>query len=68
MESTRRSIVKAVLWQLLGVALMMLVGLAITGSLALGGAIAVINAASGVALYFVYERIWARIGWGRHDG
>jgi len=33
---------------------------------ALGGAMAFVNAAMGFALYLVYERIWARISWGRH--
>lgn len=66
MESRRRSLVKALCWNVLGLAMMSLVGLALTGSAALGGALAVINTRIGFVAYLLYERLWARIGWGRH--
>ncbi|WP_300516963.1 DUF2061 domain-containing protein [Aliiroseovarius sp.] len=66
METTRRSWVKAVLWNVLGLLTMSAVGLAMTGSAVVGGAMAAINTAIGFTLYILYERIWARIGWGRH--
>ena len=47
---------------------MALVGLAMTGSATLGGSIAVLNTAIGFIAYLVYERVWARIGWGRGNG
>ncbi len=65
MESGRRTLVKAVLWTVLGCVVMTLVGLAFTGSAAVGGAMAVINACLGFVTYLVYERIWSRIPWGR---
>lgn len=65
METTRRSWVKAVVWNIMGLGTMSLVGLIMTGSVAVGGAMAVINTALGFTLYILYERIWARIGWGR---
>ena len=37
MDSTRRSVVKAIIWNVMGLAVMALVGLAMTGSLAVGG-------------------------------
>ncbi|HKL68450.1 DUF2061 domain-containing protein [Salibaculum sp.] len=66
METPRRSLLKAVIWNIIGLICMSLVGLVATGSVALGGAMALVNAAMGFALYLVYERIWARISWGRH--
>jgi uncharacterized membrane protein len=66
METTRRSWVKAVLWNVLGLLTMSGVGLAMTGSAAVGGTMAVVNTAIGFSMYVLYERIWARIGWGRH--
>ncbi len=66
MESTTRSLIKAICWQLLGLTSMSLVGFAMTGSFAVGGAIAVINTAIGFVCYVVYERLWARVRWGRH--
>ncbi|GAA6199262.1 DUF2061 domain-containing protein [Aquicoccus sp. SU-CL01552] len=66
METRRRSLVKAVIWNLIGLAVMALVGLVATGSAAVGGAMALVNTAVGLVMYLVYERIWSRIRWGRH--
>ncbi|MEM8774630.1 MAG: DUF2061 domain-containing protein [Pseudomonadota bacterium] len=68
METRSRTLVKAFLWNVLGLLSMALVGFFMTGSLALGGTIAVINAVLGLACYVVYERIWTRISWGRSYG
>lgn len=67
METRRRSLVKAVLWNLLGLVSMSVVGYLATGSLGAGGAMAAINTAIGFTLYVVYERFWAGISWGRVD-
>lgn len=66
METRGRTLVKAVLWQVLGLAMMLAVGWALTGSATLGGMIALLNTAIGFTSYFLYERIWARVRWGRH--
>ena len=65
MESRVRSLVKAICWQMLGLLTMSLIGLAVTGSLALGGMLAGINAAVGLAAYLAHERVWANVRWGR---
>lgn len=65
LESRKRSLVKALIWNIIGLSVMTLVGLAMTGSVGLGGTMALINAALGFATYLVYERVWARIHWGR---
>ncbi len=67
METGARTLLKSVVWTLIGLVSMALVGLAFTGSVALGGGMALVNAALGFASYLVYERVWARIGWGRAD-
>ena len=46
--------------------MMCLVGYLATGSFKVGGAMALINAAIGLASYVVYERVWAQVRWGRH--
>jgi len=66
METRRRSLVKAVIWNLIGLATMAAVGLMATGSAAVGGTMALINTALGLVCYVIYERIWAGIRWGRH--
>lgn len=66
METRRRSLVKAVIWNLIGLATMAIVGLVATGSAAVGGTMALVNTALGLVCYVIYERIWAGIRWGRH--
>ena len=66
METRQRSVVKAIVWNAMGLAVMTLVGLVATESAAVGGALAVVNTAIGLTLYVIYERIWAGISWGRH--
>ena len=65
METRQRTVVKAVVWTLIGLISMAGVGLAFTGSLTTGGAMAAINASMGLMVYLVYERVWANIRWGR---
>lgn len=64
MDTKQRSIAKAVIWQVIGLVSMTLVGFLITGSVQSGGAMALVNAASGLALYLAYERAWSRVSWG----
>ncbi len=66
METRQRSVVKAVLWNAMGLIVMTLVGLMATGSAAIGGTLAIVNTAIGLTLYVIYERVWAGIAWGRN--
>lgn len=66
METRKRSLLKAVIWNLIGFASMALVGFILTGSFVTGGSMAVINTALGFSMYLGYERIWSNIRWGRH--
>jgi len=68
MDTKHRTLVKAVIWNALGLSVMCLVGLIMTGSIAVGGTIAVINTIVGLTMYIVYERVWSRISWGRLNG
>ena len=49
METTRRAIAKAVTWQLIGLFVMTAITYAITGSVAEGGLVAIVGAATGLA-------------------
>ena len=66
METATRTVVKATVWILFGWVVMALVGLAFTGSLAIGGTMAALNSAIGFGAYLAYERIWTHISWGRN--
>ena len=65
MDTPKRTIAKALCWQALGLAAMLLIGYAYTGSFSQGGAIALTGMASGFVTYFLHERAWAKVRWGR---
>ena len=65
METGKRTLVKTIIWQIVGLITMSLVGFAITGSIIAGGALALANTGVGIITYITYERIWSRINWGR---
>ncbi len=65
METRARTLVKALVWNVIGLITMGLVGLILTGSAVVGGAMAVVNTAVGLTMYVIYERVWTRIDWGR---
>ncbi len=65
MERPKRTMVKAIIWNINGLMVMSLVGYAMTGSAGTGGLMAAVNTAIGLSLYVLYERIWSRISWGR---
>lgn len=65
MESTRRIIAKAATWQATGLVAMTALGYLVSGSLEAAGQFAVGSCAFGFATFFVHEKIWGRIRWGR---
>lgn len=68
METRARTWVKAIVWNVIGLAVMSVVGLIMTGSATVGGTMALINTAVGLSCYVIYERIWSRVRWGRAYG
>ena len=65
-DTAKRSLVKTVSWRLTGSGATFLISYAIAGNFAVAGTIAVIQLISNTVLYFVHERIWNKIGWGRN--
>jgi uncharacterized membrane protein len=68
METKKRTIAKAFCWQAVGLVVMSVIGYAFTGSAGEGGALALTSAAVGLMNYFLHERLWARVRWGRIPG
>lgn len=66
METRRRTLAKALIWNLMGLLVMSVVGLATTGSLKVGAMTAAINVFIGFVMYVFYERVWSVVNWGRH--
>lgn len=64
MESKLRTIAKALTWQVLGLAMTGALAWFHTGSILTAFSFALTTAASGLAFFFVHERLWARVSWG----
>jgi len=65
MDTAKRTVLKAVIWQVMGVFTMGLVGFLVTGSMVQGLGLALANTAVGTVTYILYERFWARVHWGQ---
>ena len=65
MDSPRRTLVKAVTWQLLGIATMTALALFQSGNLTDAVLLALSASASGFVFYFIHERCWSKVNWGR---
>jgi uncharacterized membrane protein len=64
-DTSRRSLVKTITWRVTGSGATFLISYAIAGNFAIAGTIAVVQLVSNTVLYFVHERVWNCIKWGR---
>lgn len=67
MDSSLRTAMKAATWQISGLLVMSLIGYIMTGSLETAGGFAFASAAIGTVSFFVHEKLWARVKWGRNE-
>jgi len=67
-ESHTRSVLKAVSWRLLGTLDTFVISWILTGKVALAGSIAGLEFATKIVWYYLHERAWAAIAWGRGPG
>lgn len=65
MEKTYRSITKAFSWRITGTLDTIIVSYIITGKVSYALSIGGIEVVSKFILYFIHERIWNKIKWGR---
>lgn len=67
MDTKLRTFVKAVSWQACG--LVSMIGLAYLQTGAIGSALVFASSATALAFvcYFIHERAWSRVRWGRID-
>lgn len=64
-DSTKRSIVKTISWRITGSTATFVISYTIIGSFAVSGTIAAIQLTANTLLYYVHERIWNKINWGK---
>lgn len=64
-ETNYRSVAKALTWRATGSADTFILSLLITGRLDLAGGIAATELITKIVLFWIHERVWNRISWGR---
>ena len=65
MESKYRSLAKAISYRVLGSATTGLIAFILTGKPVVSGGIALLDMVTKIGLYFLHERIWEHISFGR---
>lgn len=65
-ESNARSIVKTITWRLTGSGATFLISYLMTSNFSIAGTIATIQMTSNTILYYVHERIWNVLKWGKN--
>ena len=66
-EAHRRSLAKSVTWRTMGSVDTFVISFIITGRVAIAGSIAGTEVLTKFVLYYLHERIWAVIPWGRRS-
>jgi len=65
MDTTRRSIVKAISWRILATVITTVIALAMTGQWEFAATIGIADTFTKFFIYFGHERAWNRISYGR---
>ena len=65
-DTARRSLVKTISWRVTGSSATFAISYAVLGNWQISGTIAVVQLIMNTMLYFVHERVWNRIDWGRN--
>ena len=64
-DTGKRSLVKAITWRITGTLDTFIISWFITGQLALAGGIALTEVLTKICIFWIHERIWNKINWGR---
>jgi len=66
-DTSVRSLAKAISWRVTGTVDTFLISWLITGEILLASGIALTEVLTKVFLFWVHERVWNNIQWGRND-
>lgn len=64
-DSNNRSIAKTISWRLTGSFSTFMISYLILGSFSIASSIAIIQIIANTLLYYLHERVWNKINWGR---
>ena len=67
MNTIKRSLAKTVSWRTVGSIDTMVITYIVTGNWKFGLAVGSVEVMSKIILYYIHERIWERIKWGKND-
>jgi len=67
MSTIQRSLLKTITWRIIGSIDTMVITYFITGNWKFGLAVGGIEVMSKMILYYLHERVWQRIKWGKND-
>ena len=67
MSTIQRSLLKTITWRIIGSIDTMVITYFITGNWKFGLAVGGIEVVSKMILYYLHERVWQRIKWGKND-
>ncbi len=65
MDTHLRSVVKAISFRIIASLITVILVLIFTGNLALAGAIGILDLILKLIIYYLHERVWDKIVWGR---
>jgi uncharacterized membrane protein len=61
----RRSLAKSITWRLIAIAVTFIVGFVMTGNWQFAASLSLISNLVNFVLYYIHERFWLKIRWGR---
>lgn len=64
MENNKRTLTKAITWQLIGFVMMAIVNYFYMGDFSQGLGLSALLTLIGLVSYYLHERVWASVGWG----
>lgn len=65
-DTGKRSLAKAITWRITGTVDTFIISWFITGQLAIASGIALTEVLTKVCIFWVHERIWNKIKWGKY--
>lgn len=65
MISKRRSFAKSITWRIIAILSTFIIAYFMTGSLAFATSLALISNLINFVLYYIHERIWLKVTWGK---
>ena len=64
-DTSTRSLAKAISWRVTGTVDTFIISWLITGELALASGIAITEVVTKIFLFWLHERVWNKVSWGR---